>query len=124
MTATDAAGNVSSAATITAADITAPTEPSGIQISDDGTILSGKGEAGSTITVKDAEGNTLGTATVGSDGTFSVTLPTAQTNGQTLSVTATCGGKCFFSSNYHRSRYHCASNTLMLLSQTLMVRLM
>uniref|UniRef100_UPI001F4E4AC8 Ig-like domain-containing protein n=1 Tax=Rosenbergiella nectarea TaxID=988801 RepID=UPI001F4E4AC8 len=35
-----------------------------------------------------AEGNTLGSATVGSDGTFSVTLSTAQTNGQTLSVTS------------------------------------
>ncbi|WP_241613999.1 Ig-like domain-containing protein, partial [Rosenbergiella epipactidis] len=32
-------------------------------------------------------------ATVGSDGTFSVTLTTAQTNGETLTVTATDAAK-------------------------------
>ncbi|WP_241651008.1 Ig-like domain-containing protein, partial [Rosenbergiella nectarea] len=89
VTSTDAAGNTSSAATITAPDTMAPTEPSGIQLSDDGKTITGKGEAGSTVTVKDGEGKELGHATVGSDGTFSVTLPTAQTNGQTLSVTST-----------------------------------
>ncbi|WP_241651127.1 Ig-like domain-containing protein, partial [Rosenbergiella nectarea] len=66
----DAVGNMSSAKTITAPDTTAPTEPSGVQLSDDGKTVTGKGEAGSTVTVKDAEGNTLGSATVGSDGTF------------------------------------------------------
>ncbi|MBT0731752.1 Ig-like domain-containing protein, partial [Rosenbergiella nectarea] len=70
-------------------DTTAPTEPSGMQLSDEGKTISGKAEAGSTVTVKDAEGNTLGSATVGSDGTFTITLPTAQTSGQSLSVTAT-----------------------------------
>ncbi|WP_241608987.1 Ig-like domain-containing protein, partial [Rosenbergiella epipactidis] len=89
VTATDAAGNVSPAATITAPDTTAPAEPSGVQLSDDGLTVTGKGEAGSTVAIKDADGNTLASATVGSDGTFSVTLPAAQTNGQTLSVSAT-----------------------------------
>ncbi|WP_241587962.1 Ig-like domain-containing protein, partial [Rosenbergiella epipactidis] len=36
---------------------------------------------------------TLGSATAGSDGTFSVTLTTAQTNGETLTVTATDAAK-------------------------------
>ncbi|MCL9669391.1 Ig-like domain-containing protein, partial [Rosenbergiella epipactidis] len=93
VTATDAAGNTSPAATVTAptVDTTAPTEPSGVQFSDDGKTISGRGEAGSTITVKDGNGKELGHATVGSDGTFSVTLPSAQTNGESLTVTATDG---------------------------------
>ncbi|WP_241582209.1 Ig-like domain-containing protein, partial [Rosenbergiella nectarea] len=37
----------------------------------------------------DASGKALGTGTVGADGTFSVTLATPQTNGQTLSVVST-----------------------------------
>ncbi|WP_241625943.1 Ig-like domain-containing protein, partial [Rosenbergiella epipactidis] len=87
--ASDSGGDSPSTPGTSGDDTTAPTEPSNLQLSDDGTTLSGTGEAGSTITVKDTKGNTLGTATVGSDGTFSITLSTAQTNGQTLSVTAT-----------------------------------
>ncbi|WP_241640889.1 Ig-like domain-containing protein, partial [Rosenbergiella epipactidis] len=49
VTATDAAGNISPAATITAPDTTAPAEPSGVQLSDDGLTVTGKGEAGSTV---------------------------------------------------------------------------
>ncbi|WP_241587782.1 Ig-like domain-containing protein, partial [Rosenbergiella epipactidis] len=89
VTATDVAGNVSPAATITAPDTTVPAAPSGVQLSDDGLTVTGKGEAGSTVAIKDADGNTLASATVGSDGTFSVTLPAAQANGQTLIITAT-----------------------------------
>ncbi|KMV68323.1 hypothetical protein AI29_09380, partial [bacteria symbiont BFo2 of Frankliniella occidentalis] len=89
LTATDAAKNTSAEATTTAPDTTAPAAPTDVTVSDDGDTVTGKAEAGSTVTIKDADGNTLGSATVGSDGTFSVTLPTAQTNGQTLSVTAT-----------------------------------
>ncbi|WP_241651126.1 Ig-like domain-containing protein, partial [Rosenbergiella nectarea] len=48
---TDTAGNASDAANVTAKDTTAPTEPSGIQLSDDGKTISGKGEVGSTVTV-------------------------------------------------------------------------
>ncbi|SEQ32438.1 type I secretion C-terminal target domain (VC_A0849 subclass) [Rosenbergiella nectarea] len=89
VTSTDAAGNTSSAATISAPDTTVPAEPSGVQLSDDGKTISGKGEVGSTVTVTDASGKALGTGTVGADGTFSVTLTTPQTNGQTLSVVST-----------------------------------
>ncbi|WP_241651101.1 Ig-like domain-containing protein, partial [Rosenbergiella nectarea] len=76
VTSTDAAGNTSSAATISAPDTTVPAEPSGIQLSDDGKTIFGKGEVGSTVTVTDASGKALGTGTVGADGTFSVTLTT------------------------------------------------
>ncbi|WP_241627800.1 Ig-like domain-containing protein, partial [Rosenbergiella epipactidis] len=77
VTATDAAGNISSVATITATDTIAPATPTDVQVSDDGLTVTGKAEAGSTVAIKDTEGNTLGTATVGSDGTFSITLSTA-----------------------------------------------
>ncbi|MBT0719670.1 hypothetical protein HGT71_15685, partial [Rosenbergiella epipactidis] len=49
----------------------------------------GKAEAGSTVTIKDAEDNTIGNATVAADGSFTTTLDPAQTNGETLSATAT-----------------------------------
>uniref|UniRef100_UPI001F4EFECC Ig-like domain-containing protein n=1 Tax=Rosenbergiella collisarenosi TaxID=1544695 RepID=UPI001F4EFECC len=87
-TATDAANNTSSATATTAPDTTAPAVPSEVQLSDDGITVTGKGDVGSIVTVKDAGGNILGNAAVGNDGTFSVTLVTPQTNGQVLSVAA------------------------------------
>ena len=86
---TDPAGNTSTPVTVTAHDTTAPAQPSDIQVSGDGVTVTGKAEAGSTVAIKDANGNTLGSTTVGNDGTFTLTLPTAQTNGQTLSVIST-----------------------------------
>ncbi|WP_241576840.1 Ig-like domain-containing protein, partial [Rosenbergiella collisarenosi] len=88
-TATDAANNTSSATTTTAPDTTAPAAPTEVQVSGDGETVTGKAEAGSTVAIKDADGNTLGSATVAADGLFTATLSPAQTNGQTLSVTAT-----------------------------------
>ncbi|WP_241575529.1 Ig-like domain-containing protein, partial [Rosenbergiella nectarea] len=57
--------------------------------SDDGTTVTGNAEVGSTVTIKDAEGNTIGNATVAADGSFTATLDPAQTNDETLSVTTT-----------------------------------
>ncbi|WP_241582182.1 Ig-like domain-containing protein, partial [Rosenbergiella nectarea] len=48
---TDTTGNASDPASVTAKDTTAPVEPSGVQLSDDGKTITGKGEAGSTVTV-------------------------------------------------------------------------
>uniref|UniRef100_UPI001C4DDF0F BapA/Bap/LapF family large adhesin n=1 Tax=Sphingopyxis sp. KK2 TaxID=1855727 RepID=UPI001C4DDF0F len=54
-----------------------------------GTIVTGTGEAGATITVYDVDGETiLGTGTVQPDGSYSVTIP-ARVNGETLVVTQT-----------------------------------
>ncbi|WP_241491664.1 Ig-like domain-containing protein, partial [Winslowiella iniecta] len=58
-------------------------------MSEDGTTLSGKGEAGATVIVRDDEGNIIGTGTVDEDGNFTVDLDPAQTNGETLDVTQT-----------------------------------
>ncbi|WP_241570185.1 Ig-like domain-containing protein, partial [Rosenbergiella collisarenosi] len=59
------------------------------QVSGDGETVTGKAEAGSTVAIKDSNGTTLGSTIVAADGTFKATLDPAQTNGQTLSVTAT-----------------------------------
>ncbi|WP_455925082.1 BapA/Bap/LapF family large adhesin [Pseudomonas putida] len=89
VTLTDAAGNTSAPGTVIAADTTAPDAPTNLIVSADGSALTGSAEAGSTVTVKDADGNVLGTALVASDGTFSVTLAPPQTQGQTLTVSDT-----------------------------------
>ncbi|SUJ24283.1 Uncharacterised protein [Sphingomonas paucimobilis] len=82
---TDRGGNSSPAATLTAPDITAPT---GLvaAISGDGSIVTGTGEAGATVTVRDANGASLGTAVVAADGTYSVPLTTAQIDSEALTV--------------------------------------
>ncbi|MFF7862268.1 BapA/Bap/LapF family large adhesin [Pseudomonas monteilii] len=89
VTQTDAGNNTSAAVAVTAPDFTPPAAPTALVLAATGLQLSGNAEAGSTVTVRDASGNVLGTATTGSNGTFQVTLNSAQTNGQTLQVTAT-----------------------------------
>ncbi|WP_079229676.1 BapA/Bap/LapF family large adhesin [Pseudomonas putida] len=89
VTATDAAGNVSPAAPYTAADTTPPAAVANLAVSPDGTTLTGTGEAGATVTVRAPGGSSLGTATVGSDGRFTVTLAPAATTGESLSVVQT-----------------------------------
>ncbi|MCU1727182.1 Ig-like domain-containing protein, partial [Pseudomonas sp. 7P_10.2_Bac1] len=89
VTLTDKAGNVSLAGNVTAGDTTAPAAPTELKVSLDGMTLDGKGEAGSTVIVKDALGVQIGLGVVDTNGSFSVTLNTAQINGETLSVTLT-----------------------------------
>ncbi|MCE1056228.1 Ig-like domain-containing protein, partial [Pseudomonas alloputida] len=93
-TATDAAGNTSVANSVTAPDIdggdtTPPEAPTNLVIGVAGSQLSGRGEAGSTVQVRDAAGNILATGTVAADGTFTVTLAPAVNDGSTLQVTLT-----------------------------------
>ncbi|ANC84729.1 BapA/Bap/LapF family large adhesin [Pseudomonas putida] len=89
VTQTDAGNNTSTAVAVIAPDFTPPTAPTALVLSGSGLQLTGNAEAGSTVTVRDASGNVLGTAVAGSNGTFQVTLNSAQTNGQMLQVTAT-----------------------------------
>lgn len=86
VTATDAANNVSPPANATAPDFTAPAAAENVQVSADGTVLTGEGEAGAKVTVKAPDGSTIGTGTVGTDGKFSVTLSPAQIDKQVVSV--------------------------------------
>ena len=104
ITATDPAGNTSPATALPLTiDTTAPAAPAAVlaTVSDSGTLgdsktndttptLSGTGEPNATITVKDANGNVIATATVAANGTWSATPATALPNGlNALSVTAT-----------------------------------
>ncbi|HFZ8996759.1 TPA: BapA/Bap/LapF family large adhesin [Citrobacter freundii] len=91
-TVTDAGGNTSEPATATAPDTTAPVAITDLTVADDGASVTGTAEAGSTVTLTDADGNTLGTATAGEDGQFTITLEPALLNGETVSATVTDAG--------------------------------
>ncbi|MDH4744378.1 Ig-like domain-containing protein, partial [Sphingomonas sp. CBMAI 2297] len=82
----DPAGNVSPETAVHAPDITAPIGLTAA-IGGGGTVVTGSGEAGATVTVRDPSGTAIGTAVVAADGSYSVTLTTPQTNGQLLQVT-------------------------------------
>ncbi|MEO3990874.1 BapA/Bap/LapF family large adhesin [Pseudocitrobacter cyperus] len=87
--AKDPAGNTSPTSSVTAHDTTAPSAPSGLNINEEGTTLTGKAEAGSTVKVTDNEGNLIGTGKADANGNFTITLTSPQTDGERLSVTAT-----------------------------------
>lgn len=89
VTQTDAGNNSSAAVTVTAPDHTPPAAPTALALAGSGLQLSGSAESGSTVTVRDAAGNVLGTTVAAANGTFQVTLSSPQTNGQALQVTAT-----------------------------------
>lgn len=89
VSATDAAGNKGPNTGVLAQDNTDPLAPTDLAVNDDGTIVTGNAEPGSTVTVSDSNGNPLGDGKAGDDGSFSVTITPAQTNGETLEVTAT-----------------------------------
>ena len=67
----------------------APETPGNLALSGDGVQLTGTGSVGNTVNVFGPQGNLLGTAIVGANGTFVITLNPAQTNGEVLSVVAT-----------------------------------
>ncbi|KQN56938.1 hypothetical protein ASF13_07450 [Erwinia sp. Leaf53] len=67
VTQTDPALHVSPAGSVTAADITTPDAPTNLALTANGITLTGRGEAGDTVIVKNAAGTTLGTALVLAD---------------------------------------------------------
>jgi hypothetical protein len=85
-TAKDGAGNVSSIATVTVADVIAPKKPTVYKVDDNDKKVTGKAEANSRVTVK-VGSKTIGSATADSKGKFSVKIK-AQKKGTTLAVTA------------------------------------
>ncbi|PWC09205.1 Ig-like domain-containing protein, partial [Brenneria corticis] len=56
----DAVGNASAAASVTAPDTSVPSTPADLLVSEDGSVISGTAEAGSTVKITDAAGNELG----------------------------------------------------------------
>ena len=89
VTQEDPPGNVSTAVNVTSVDLTAPESPTALLLSGSGVQLAGNAEAGSTVTVRDAAGNVLGSGVAGTNGVFQVSLSGPQLNGQSLTVTAT-----------------------------------
>ncbi len=88
-TANDPSGNTSQGGQVTAPDLTAPDAPANLEVSPDGKTVTGTAEPGSTVTLKDADGNTIGTGKAGSDGKFTIDLGTPLTNGEQITATAT-----------------------------------
>ncbi|WP_312934135.1 Ig-like domain-containing protein, partial [Pseudomonas sp.] len=86
VSAQSAAGVVSDPASLTARDITAPDAPMQLRVESDGSALSGRGERGATVSVRDASGRLLGSGEVDDDGRFSLLLDPAPRNGETLQV--------------------------------------
>ena len=91
VSSSDPAGNLSgsSAPLSVTVDTVAPADPANMLLPNVGTPLTGTGEEGSTITVKDSGGNVIGTGVVAGDGNFSIALSPAQLDPATLTVTAT-----------------------------------
>jgi hypothetical protein len=87
VTAKDAAGNVSSARVIKVIDKTAPASPAVSTVDNNDTVIKGKAEAGSTITIKNGK-TTVASGKVSSNGTFSIKIKKALKAGSTLTVTA------------------------------------
>ncbi|MGO1997333.1 MAG: Ig-like domain-containing protein [Staphylococcus equorum] len=75
VTSTDGAGNVSAETKITVKDVTAPVAPMVNEVTSEGTQVTGTGEAGSTITVKFPDGNTV-TGTADDQGNYAIDIPT------------------------------------------------
>lgn len=61
-------------------------KPTNIKVGENGATITGKGQAGATVYVKDSKGNVLGSATVGNDGNFEVKLDQPLANGEDIKV--------------------------------------
>ena len=86
-TAVDKSGNATAPKTIVAPDTTAPSSLTAT-IDTAGKVVTGTTEANATVTVKNAVGNVVGTATADATGKYSITLDKAYLNGESLSATA------------------------------------
>ncbi|MEB3440731.1 Ig-like domain-containing protein, partial [Pseudomonas sp. A2] len=73
----------------TAPDITPPEAVTDILVGPGGTALSGRGEPGATVEVRDANGTVIGTGVVGANGTFLIDLNPAAQPGEQLSLVQT-----------------------------------
>lgn len=83
--AQDAAGNSSKATVVTGTKDTIPPDTPQAQLSDDGSLLTGKAEANAKITVYDTTGKVLGSVFANKDGIYSLKL--------TPPLTGEAGGK-------------------------------
>ena len=76
--ATDGASNTSQPGIADAPDTTDPLAPGNLDVSDDGTTVTGTAEPGSTVSIKGPDGIEIGSGLVDDAGNFSVTITPAQ----------------------------------------------
>ncbi|REI06605.1 hypothetical protein DOS79_11050, partial [Staphylococcus felis] len=90
VTLTDEAGNQSEATSTTVEDQTAPNTPTVDSVTSKATVITGTGEAGSTVTVTFPDGTTT-TGTVNGEGRYEVKIPDTVDlkGGETIKVTLT-----------------------------------
>lgn len=88
-TATNDRGTSGQSVSFTIDIDTQPPVLENLAVSDVGDRLTGATEAGSTVVIKDSQGNMLGSGTAGDDGTFSIGISPAKINGETLNVLVT-----------------------------------
>ncbi|REI11528.1 Ig-like domain-containing protein, partial [Staphylococcus felis] len=90
MKATHKAGNQSEETTITVGDQTAPEAPAVNPVTSETEVITGTGEAGSTVTVTFPDGTTA-TGTVNEEGRYEVKVPgiVGLKGGETIKVTTT-----------------------------------
>ncbi|MBO1531904.1 Ig-like domain-containing protein [Psychrobacter sp. F1192] len=91
VTLTDKAGNESDSGTATAPDTTAPEAPTDVTISPDGSSVTGKGEAGTSVEITDQNGEVIGEGVVDENGDFEVELMPPQVDGEEIEATLTDG---------------------------------
>ncbi|NOL49728.1 Ig-like domain-containing protein [Pelistega europaea] len=91
VTAQDQAGNTSKPETVKADDSTAPAAPTNLDVSDDGSSVSGKAEPGTTVTIRDENGNPIGEGKADQNGNFTIPVNPPKTNGEPLTAEATDG---------------------------------
>lgn len=85
---TDAAGNESDPVAVTAPDLSPSPATAPILAPTNGTVLSGTAESGVAVVLTDAAGNTIGQATIASDGTWSFTPDEALPDGTVVNAAA------------------------------------
>ncbi|REH84549.1 Ig-like domain-containing protein, partial [Staphylococcus felis] len=90
VTTTDGAGNQSEETTTTVEDKSAPETPTVDPVTSETTVITGTGEAGSTVTVTFPDGTTV-TGTVNGEGRYEVKIPDTVDlkGGETIKVTLT-----------------------------------
>ncbi|WP_305828178.1 Ig-like domain-containing protein [Pseudomonas aeruginosa] len=87
---TDPAGNNSTPVTVEAPDTTAPAPATDVQVTPDGSSVTGNAEPGATVGVDtDGDGQPDTTVVVGPGGSFEVPLNPPLTNGETVTVIVT-----------------------------------
>ncbi|MFP0719357.1 Ig-like domain-containing protein, partial [Acinetobacter baumannii] len=79
----DQSGNATAPKTVNAPDTTAPTGLTAT-IDSSGKVVTGTTEANAVVTVKNAAGTVVGTATADATGKYAITLDKAYLNGESL----------------------------------------